>query len=96
MPDLAALRHGVQRLAELSAEAGRSSAPGLAAIPPSLSGFGGPHWEAARAIDEIIALHEVGATAVVVNLPGRSVAEFCDEITAFGEQVLDPLATKGI
>jgi len=96
MPDLAALERGIARLAELSAEAGRPTPPGVAAIPRSLSGFRGPRWEAARAIDEIAALQAVGATAVVVNLPGNSPEHFCDEVAAFGEQVLDPLAKAGI
>jgi probable F420-dependent oxidoreductase len=88
MPDVAALRAGVARLAELSAAAGRAEPPGVVAIAASLSGFAGPDWEPSRATDEIGALAEVGATAVVVNLPGDSVGAFTDEIARFGESVL--------
>lgn len=96
MPDLEALARGVERLGELSAAAGRPAPPDVVAIPPALSGFTGPHWEPQRAIDDISALHGVGARAVVVNLPGTSVAEFVDEVAAFGSGVLDPLAAAGI
>lgn len=89
MPDVAALAAGVARLGELSAAAGRAEPPGVVAIAPSLSGFAGPHWEPARALDEIASLAEVGATAVVVNLPGGSVGAFTEEVARFGEGVLD-------
>jgi len=96
MPDLTALARGMERLGELSAAAGRPAPPELVAIPPALSGFTGTHWEPQRAIDDLSALHGLGARAVVVNLPGASVEEFVEEVAAFASAVLDPLAAAGI
>lgn len=91
MPDLDAFASGVERLREASEAAGRPEPPGVAAIPPFLSSAWGERWVPQRALDEMAALHDAGATAFVVNLPGESVAGFCEELEAFGQSVLASL-----
>ena len=93
MPDLDAFGAGVRRLVELSEAAGRPEPPGVVAIPTSLSGAWGTRWEPQRILDEIVGLADAGATAFVVNLPGRDVAEFCDAIETCAADVLAPLRT---
>jgi probable F420-dependent oxidoreductase len=91
MPDLAAFATGVERLHELAASAGRVEPLEVVAIPPSLSGFGGPRWRPERALEEMALLTDAGATGFVVNLPGGSVAGSVEELEAFGETVLHRL-----
>jgi probable F420-dependent oxidoreductase len=88
LPGVADLAAAVVRLGELSAAAGRSEPPGVAAIPRSVSGFAGRDWSPGPLADEIGALTEAGATALVLNLPGRSPGEFVDQIGRL-RQVLD-------
>lgn len=88
MPDLDAFASGVQRLHELSEAAGRTEPPGVVAIPTFLSSAWGERWTPQRALDELGALVGTGATAFVVNLPGESVAGFCEELESFGSSVL--------
>lgn len=88
MPDLAAFARGVARLGQLASEAGRQQPPGVVAIPPSVSGFAGPGWDAERVVDELGTLADAGATGFVVNLPGNSVAGFSDELERFGAEAL--------
>lgn len=94
MPDLAAFATGVERLHELAASVGRVAPLDVVAIPPSLSGFGGPRWRPERALEEMALLADAGATGFVVNLPGGSVAGYIEEVEAFGETVLHQLPRR--
>jgi len=94
MPDLAAFATGVERLHELAVSAGRTEPLDVVAIPPSLSGFGGPRWQPERAREEMALLADAGATGFVVNLPGGSVAGYIEELEAFGETVLQQFPTR--
>jgi probable F420-dependent oxidoreductase len=87
LPEVADLARAVTRLRELAEAAGRDEPPGVVAIPRSLSGFTGPTWEPSALTDEVGALVEAGASALVVNLPGRSPAEFIDEIGRFSQVI---------
>jgi hypothetical protein len=82
----------ITRLRELAADAGRTDPIDVAVIPPSLSGFRHPDGRGTidpnLVVDEISALRAVGATALVVNLPGGSTGAFSDEVARFAEEVL--------
>jgi probable F420-dependent oxidoreductase len=88
MPGPDALAARVQRLHELSAEAGRAEPPGVVAIPTSVSGMQGRTWHADEVLDEIGQLVDAGATGLVVNLPGQTVEEFCHQVERFSSSVL--------
>lgn len=88
MPGPDALAARVRRLHELSDEAGRAKPPGVVAIPTSVSGMQGRTWHAEEVLDEVGELVSAGATGLVVNLPGQSVPEFCQQIERFSSSVM--------
>jgi probable F420-dependent oxidoreductase len=84
----------IRRLHELAAEAGRAEPLDVAVIPTTLSGFGSGRWEPEAVLDEVAALRAAGGTVLVVNLPGRTRAEFLGELRRFVAEVLTPLQSR--
>lgn len=95
LDSVAALATRVERLQAMAAAAGRTDALDVAAIPLSVSGFASGRWEAAAVVDEALALAGAGATVLVVNLAGKTIAAFRAELDRFAEHVL-PHLPRGV
>lgn len=91
--DLSELARRVSVLHRLAAEAGRHEPLDVAVIPTTMAGFasagvGAGSWDVAEVLDEIGRLREAGGTSLVVNLPGRTVGAYLEEMDRFAEGVL--------
>lgn len=85
---VAALAEGIAYLRDRSERVGRETPPEI-----SVAGLTAPHepWDAAELLDRIARLGEIGVTGVAVQLSGRDLPEYYDEVVRFGEEVIAPL-----
>lgn len=82
------LAEGIRQLREHCERVGR-------VVPPEVvvAGLTAPYeeWDAALLRDRIGAFADLGVTAVAVQIAGRSMSEYCDEVERFGREVIAQL-----
>jgi hypothetical protein len=91
-PGLESLQDLAQRIAllrSLAADHGRSEPLDITFMPSGLDMFTKAAPDAARVIDELHALEELGVTWATVTLPGETRRELLSEIQRFGAEVID-------
>jgi len=94
-PPLASLDELRARLAyarEHAVAVGRTEPLEVVFMPGGLDMFANAGLDASRVVDSVAELAELGVTYLTVTLPGVTRAEFVDQLGAFADGVLGPVA----
>ena len=91
METLSDLEKGIAYAREHAAAIGRSSPLDISFVPFGLEMFGQGTLEPDRFLEQVAELERMGVTWLAVTLSCESRAEYCERVSAFGEQILSKL-----
>ncbi|MCH6560880.1 MAG: LLM class F420-dependent oxidoreductase [Myxococcales bacterium] len=91
METLSDLEKGIAYAREHAEAIGRSSPLDISFVPFGLEMFGEGTLEPDRFLEQVAELERMGVTWLAVTLSCESRAEYCERVSAFGEQILSKL-----
>ena len=91
METLSDLEKGIAYAREHAAAIGRRAPLDISFVPFGLEMFGEGTLEPDRLLEQVAELERMGVTWLAVTLSCESRAEYCERVSAFGEQILSKL-----